>query len=143
MKLVLQALSLILIGSGTANAKVLHDEISQVFRGTWAPTLKDCADPDGVNVFVIDGESVNYYEANDYLLLGIEFGGAMTKGDGSGALFNGRFTSRMETKLIGESNIRFEIDDENKNVLYRYPIGDDGEPIVTREVKDVRCPLKP
>lgn len=142
MNLALQALLLILVSSDMANAKVLHDEISHVFRGTWASSLEDCADPDGVNVLVIDGESVNYYEGNDYLLLGIEFGGAMTKGGGSGSLFHGRFTSRMETNLIGESNIRFEIDDDDKNVLFRYPIGEDGEPITSRAVKNVRCPSK-
>jgi hypothetical protein len=105
-----------------------------------AATAKDCADPDGVNNFVVDGESIKYYEGNDYLLLGIEFSGAMTKGSGSGSLFNGRFTSRSETILVGESNIRLEIDDSNQSVLYRYPIGEDGEPIASREVKDIRCP---
>lgn len=142
MKFILKVLLVTSISSGVAHAKVFHDEISQIFRGTWAPTLKACADPDGVNAFVIDGESVNYYEGNDYLLLGIEFGGAMTKGNGSGSLFNGRFTSRLETNLVGESNIRLEIDDGDKNVLYRYPIGEDGEPIASREVKDIRCPPK-
>ena len=140
MKMVIQALLVTSITSGVADAKVFHAEISQVFRGTWAPTLKDCADPEGVNAFVIDGESVNYYEGNDYLLIGIEFSGAMTKGNGSGSLFNGRFTSRSETNLLGENNIRLEIDDDNKNELYRYPIGEDGEPIGSREVKDIRCP---
>ena len=142
MKAVLAGLLLASLVSGAANGKVFHDEISPVFRGTWAPNLKDCADPDGVNAFVIDGESVNYYEGNDYLLLGIEFGGAMAKGNGSGSLFNGRFTSRMETNLVGESNIRLEIDDGDKSTLYRYPLGEDGEPITTREVKSVRCPPK-
>lgn len=133
---------LVLASAVPVSARPFHDEISQVFRGTWAPSLAVCRDAEGVEQFVIDGESVNYYEGNDYLMIGLKFSGAMTKRGGSGALFNGRFTSRMESRLVGESNIRMEIDDRNKDVLYRYPIGDDGEPIAAREVRDVRCPVK-
>ena len=142
MRIVLIAASLCLLSAGTVQAKPFRDEISQIFRGTWAPTIADCRDPDGVNQVFIDGESVNYYEANDYLLIGIEFSGVLTKRGGSGSLFNGRFTSRSESSLLGENNIRLEIDDRDKNVLYRYRIGEDGEPIAAREVKDVRCPSK-
>lgn len=129
-----------LLAGGAAQAKGFHNDIPRVFHGTWAPSLAACRDADGVEKLFIDGESVNYYEGNDYLLLGIEFGGAMTKRGGSGSLFNGRFTSRMETNILGEHNIRMEVDDANKNVLYRYPIGEDGEPIASREVRSVRCP---
>lgn len=135
--LVTAAFSLLIINS--AQAKPFHDEIPQAFRGTWASSLADCKDTDGVNQFTIDSESVNYYEGNDYLLIGVAFLGAMTKPGGSGDLFNGRFTSRSETMLLGESNIRMEIDDSNKNVMYRYPIGEDGEPILARQVRSVRC----
>lgn len=138
MRAVIIASLCFLVGS-EAQAKPFHDEISQVFRGTWAPNLAGCRDPDGVNQLFIDGESVNYYEANDYLLIGVEFLGAMTKREGSGSLFNGRFTSRSESNISGEHNIRMEIDDRDKNVVYRYPIGDDGESIAAREVKSVRC----
>lgn len=139
MKAVLVAALIWVPSLGAAQSPPYHDQISQVFRGSWAPTLADCSDVEGVNKVFIDGSSVNYYEGNDYLLLGVEFGGAMTKRGGSGSLFNGRFTGRTETNLLGESNIRMEIDDRDKNVMYRYPIGADGEPIATREVKSVRC----
>lgn len=139
MRAILIAALICVPSLGAAQSKPYHDEISQVFRGSWAPTLADCRDAEGVNKVFIDGDSVNYYEGNDYLLIGIEFGGAMTKRGGSGSLFNGRFTGRTETNLLGESNIRMEIDDRDKNVMYRYPIGEDGEPIDTREVKSVRC----
>jgi hypothetical protein len=139
MRVVLIAASLCILGASAAQAKPFRDEIPQVFRGTWAPTLAACRDPDGVDQLFIDGESVNYYEGNDYLLIGIEFWGIVTKSKGSGSLFNGRFTGRSETNLLGESNIRMEIDDRDKDVMYRYPIGDDGDPIEAREVKDVRC----
>ena len=131
---------LLFISSATsALARPFDNEISTVFRGTWAPTFAACRDPEGVEQFVIDGESVNYYEGNDYLLVGIEFFGSMTRRGGSGNLFNGRFTSRLESKLVGENNIRFEINEADKNVIFRYPIGEDGEPIGLREVKDIRC----
>ena len=124
--------------SSVAEAKPFHNEISQIFRGTWASNLTDCRDPEGTNQLTVDAESMNYYEGNDYLLIGIEFFGATTR-KGSGSLFNGRFTSRLESSLIGESNIRMEIDDGDKNVMYRYPIGNAGEPIAAREVRSVRC----
>ena len=139
MRAVLTLALLCTLGLSTAQAKPFHDEISQIFRGTWAPTLADCDDPERVNQVVIDGGSVNYYEGNDYLLIGVEFYGAMTKGSGSGSLFNGRFTSRSETNLLGEHNIRMEIDDRDKDVMHRYPIGDDVTPIAAREVRDIRC----
>ncbi len=139
MKAVVIASLFILPTGGVVQAKGFHDKISSVFHGTWAPSLAACRDADGVEKLSIDDESVNYYEGNDYLLLGIEFGGAMTKRGGSGSLFNARFTSRMETNILGEHNIRMEVDDANKNVLYRYPIGEDGEPIASHEVRSVRC----
>lgn len=136
---VLIAVSACMLAGSASEARPFHDEISKAFRGTWAPTLKECQDPEGVNKVFVDSESVNYYEGNDYLLIGIEFFGPTTKPEGSGILFNGRFTSRSESIIIGENNIRMEIDDRDKNVMYRYPIGDDDEPIANREVKDVRC----
>lgn len=129
------------IGGGAAG-KSFHDPIPETFRGTWAPNAADCRDPDGVAQVFVDAESVNYYEGNDYLLIGVSFSGSMTKRGGSGVLFNGRFTGRTEANLLGESNIRMEIDDRDPNTMFRYPIGDDGEPIAAREVKDVRCPAK-
>ncbi|MXO48094.1 hypothetical protein GRI69_07480 [Erythrobacter vulgaris] len=138
MKFTLPALLIISLSNTSVAAKPFHNEIPSVFHGNWGSAAEDCADEYGVNTFFIDAESVNYYESNDYLLIGVEFMGVMT-GGGSGSLFNGRFTSRMETFLLGESDIRFEIDDDNKNILYRYPIGEDGEPIVSRQVRSVRC----
>lgn len=132
--------SLLLVAlPSAADATAFHDQIPEKFRGTWASTVADCRDPDGVNQVFVDADSVNYYEGNDYLLLGIAFGGAMTRRGGSGDLFNGRFTGRAETNLLGESSIRMEIDDRDPNTMYRYPIGVDGEPIAAREAKDVRC----
>ena len=133
----------IAIFSANAFAAPFHDSIPVAFQGTWAPTATDCSDPVGVNQFHIDSDSVNYYEANDYLLIGVEFWGAMTRGSGSGAIFNGRFTSRSESRLLNENNIRMEIDDTHPDVLLRYPIGDDGEPVSKNQVRSVRCKAIP
>ena len=140
MKLFLIASLFSALAGDSAQAKSFHDDIPSVFHGTWAPSLASCRDVNGLEVLFIDAESVNYYEANDYLLLGIEFQGAMTNPGSNGILFNGRFTSRMETNILGEHNIRMEIDDDNKNVLYRYPIDEDGDPVRSREIRSVRCP---
>lgn len=139
----LRALIFLVAAFGTvtsAEAKPFRDAIPAVFHGTFASSKSGCTDPEGVDQFTIDSESVSYYEGNDFLLLGIEFQGALTKGRGSGQLFNGRFTSRSETTLLGEHNIRFEIDDGDPNTLHRYALDDQGEPIAAREVKSVRCP---
>ena len=133
------AAMLFLCISTSAEAKPFHDSMPMAFQGTWAPSLAACKDRVGVDKFTIDSESVNYYEGNDYLLIGIEFSGAMTKRGEWGSLFNGRFTSRLETALMNENNIRMEVAEKAPDVLYRYPIGEDGEPIATREVRSFRC----
>lgn len=132
------ALSTMMLFALPAQAVPFHDKIPEIFHGIWAPSLASCKDPEGVEQVFIDAESVNYYEANDYLLIGVRFAGGTTKSD-TGELFNGRFTSRSETMLLDENNIRFEIADNNRDVLYRYPLGDDGEPIEKNEVRSVRC----
>ena len=75
-----------ILTSGAAHSKGFHDEVPEVFRGTWSSTLLSCRDPEGVNRVVVDNESVNYYEGNDYLLLDIDFGGSMTRRGGIGKL---------------------------------------------------------
>jgi hypothetical protein len=52
-------------------------------------------------------------------------------------MFNGRFTAREETNLLGEVNLRLEM--EKPNVLVRYPLSDDGEPESAHADRWVRC----
>ncbi len=138
MKFALSVLLLTSLITAPAIAKPFHDSIPTAFHGTWADNAEDCADPSGVNTYLIDADSVDYCESNDYLVIGVEFMGTMTNG-GNGSLFNCRFTRRLETFLMGESDIRFEIDGNDRNVLYRYATGDDGEPIASRSVRSIRC----
>jgi len=121
-----------------AVAQPLHDPIPPEFRGTFAPKLTDCADPDGVELIEVASDEIHYYEGDDYLLIGIKFSGASTKSGKSIPLFNGRFTGRSETQLLGEMNVRMEM--ETPNLLIRYALKDDGELDTNPANTWVRCP---
>jgi len=121
-----------------AVSQPLHDPIPPEFRGTFAPKLADCADPDGVELIEVAADGIHYYEGDDYLLIGIKFSGASTKSGKSIPLFNGRFTGRSETQLLGEMNVRMEM--ETPNLLIRYALKDDGEPDIKPANTWVRCP---
>lgn len=108
-----------------------------IFHGVFAPSRADCADAEGVNLISIDADGVHYYEGDDYLLIGVEFEGASTKSGKFVHLFNGRFTGRTETYLLGETNVRMEM--ETPTELVRFRIGDDGEPDRTHEDILFRC----
>jgi hypothetical protein len=133
--------ALTLIAPIGAQAQALHDPIPEEFRGTFAPSLSHCRDPAGVEVIQVAADGVHYYEGDDYLLIGVNFSGSSTKSGRSVPLFNGRFTGRMETQLLGEVNARMEM--ENPNTLIRYALKADGEPNPTPVTTWVRCPLKP
>ncbi len=123
-----------------AVAQPFHDPIPIEFRGTFAPTLDACSDPDGVEQVEVAADDIHYYEGDDYLLIGVKFSGASTKSGEFVPLFNGRFTGRMETQLVGEVSARMEM--ETPNQLIRYALKEDGE--VNTEPANVwfRCPKK-
>lgn len=132
-------LGALLLCSTATGAEPFHDDIPEIFHGDWAATTLACNDPDGFEKISINAASITYPEGNDYLLIGIEMSGSLTRGNDWGTLFNGRYTSRAESMLMGEHNFRMEISERNPNVLYRYPIGLDGEAILSREARSVRC----
>lgn len=138
MKSCWPALALIMCGS--ASGTPLHDAIPKEFQGTFATDLKDCADPNGVELITINSSGVNYYEGNDYLLLGIEFSGSSTKSEKYVPLFNVRFIGRMETKILGEVDARMEM--ETPDILIRYRLKEDGEPNPKPANIWRRCPAK-
>ncbi len=137
MRRIVGALWIILLPSA-AVAQPLHDPIPPEFRGTFAPKLADCGDPDGVELIEVAADGIHYYEGDDYLLIGIKFSGASTKSGKSVPLFNGRFTGRSETQFLGEMNVRIEM--ETPNLLIRYALKDDGEPDTKPANTWVRCP---
>lgn len=122
-------------------AQVLHDPIPEEFRGSYAPTLTDCRDPQGVEVIEVVADGVHYYEGDDYLLIGVKFHGSSTRSGKAVPLFNGRFTGRMETQLLGEVSARMEM--ETPDTLIRYVLNEDGEPDSEPVSTWVRCPRKP
>ena len=125
--------------ASAAGAQPLHDPIPPEFRGTFAPKLADCSDPDGGELIEEAHDRIHYYEGDDYLLIGIKFSGASTRSGKSVPLFNGRFTGRSETQLLGEMNVRMEM--ETPNLLIRYALKDDGEPDAKPANAWVRCPV--
>lgn len=128
----------ILAAAALAGADPLHDPIPKEFHGTFAPTLEACRIEDGVETVTVAADGVHYYEGNDYLLIGVSFSGSSTKSGGMVPLFNGRFTGRMETHLLGEVNARMEM--ETPDLLIRYRLKDDGEPDPKPVSTWRRCP---
>jgi hypothetical protein len=131
-------LALALAGAQEVQRAPLHDAIPAEFLGTFAPAVADCSDPDGVEQIVVTADAIHYYEGDDYLVIGVKFGGSSTASGSDVPLFNGRFTGRLETQILGEVNARMEM--ENPNLLIRYKLGDDGEVIPKAINKWYRCP---
>lgn len=114
------------------------DSIPAAFRGTFAPSLKACGTPYGVDLIEVTANRVHYYEGDDYLLLGVAFEGESTSGKSMVPLFNGRFTGRMETQILGETTVRMEMD--TPNMLVRYTFDADGNIDPKPADRLVRCP---
>lgn len=124
-----------------AEAQSFHDPIPEEFRGTFAPTLADCRSKEGVELVDVRADGIHYYEGDDYLIIGVKFEGSSTKSGKFVPLFNGRFTGRMETQLLGEVNARMEL--ETPDMLVRYRLKDDGEADPKPVNIWVRCPNSP
>src|ERR1043166_77592 len=106
--------------ASAVGAEPFHDAIPKEFRGIFAPAQKDCRSKDGVEAITVDADGVHYYEGDDYLIIGVGFSGSSTRSGKMVPLFNGRFTGRTETRLLGEVNARMEM--ENPNLLIRYAL---------------------
>ena len=112
------------LGSAAA-AQPLGDSIPPAFQGTFASERSKCMTPHGVDLIEITADRVHYYEGDDYLLLGVAFDGESTATKKVVPLFNGRFTGRMETQLLGEINVRYEL--ETPDTIARFPISVGGQ----------------
>ncbi|MBX9897227.1 MAG: hypothetical protein K2Y17_04900 [Qipengyuania sp.] len=125
------------ITATSALAHPLHDAIPPEFRGTFAASSADCQNPHGVELIEVTADGIHYYEGDDYLLIGIKFQGSSTKSGNFIPLFNGRFTGRLESQLLGEVNARMEM--ETPDTLIRYAIAETGEPNPTPVNVWLRC----
>lgn len=129
-----------LLAISPASGPPFHDAIPKDFWGTFASSLADCKAEYGVDLIYVSSDRIHYYEGDDYLLIGVAFGGASTKSGKQVPLFNGRFTGRSETQLLGEVNVRMEM--ETPNMLIRYVLKGDGEADPKPSNTWVRCPAE-
>ena len=127
-----------LIAPSPSFSQPFHDQIPTTFQGTFAPSISECKAEYGVEVIEVKADGIHYYEGDDYLLIGVSFDGASTKSEEFIPLFNGRFTGRSETRILGEVTARMEM--ENPNTLIRYTMNSDGEANPKPVNIWVRCP---
>jgi len=110
------------------------DLIPPAFHGIYGRTAASCNDPDEIAFLAVSASQLSYYEADEYLMLGIAMEGS------SGPMLNGRFMSRMEGQIGGETNLQLIL--ETPDRLVRLPLsenGDDPAPGAERDVW-IRCP---
>jgi hypothetical protein len=115
-----------------------RDAIPKAFWGTYARSAPACADSRELAYLKVTADQLAYYEADEFLLLGISFEGSMGSSRDVVPMLNGRFTARQETDLLGEVNLRLVL--EKPNVLVRYRLGDDGQPDEAHPDRWIRCP---
>jgi hypothetical protein len=112
------------------------DPIPPAFRGTYARSVAGCSDKKELASLKVTEDHLAYYEADEYLLLGIAFEGSIGISP-SVPMFNGRFTVSQEANLLGEMNLSLVM--EKPNVLVRYALKEDGEPDESHADRWVRC----
>lgn len=129
--------AVLMMGTPSVGSAPFHQSIPVEFHGLFAPTAAGCRSDDGVEAISVAADGIHYYEGDDYLVIGVGFSGSSTKSGKMIPLFNGRFTGRVETQLLGEVNVRLEM--ESPNVLIRYVLKPDGEPDSNPVNTWVRC----
>lgn len=114
-----------------------RDLIPPAFRGLYARSAAACSDKQELAYLRVTEDRLAYYEADEFLLLGIAFEGSSKTSSDLVPMFNGRFTAREEANLLGEINLHLVM--EKPTVLVRYGLKDDGEPDETHPDRWVRC----
>lgn len=119
-------------------AQPFGDAIPSSFQGSYARSRTGCSDKKELAFLRVTANRLAYYEADEYLLLGVSYEGSPTNSSDIVPMFNGRFTVRQETNLLGETNLQLVL--EKPNLLVRYSLKDNGEPDETHPDRWVRCP---
>lgn len=128
----------VLVAAGTiATGPPYRDPIPQVFWGRYARSAAACTDKAELAYLEVSAERLAYYEADEFLLLGIAFEGSPPDGHETVQMFNGRFTAREEANPLGELNLELAL--EKPGQLVRYPLKADGEPDTTHPDRWVLC----
>lgn len=124
----------VLIAATPSSAHPAGDLIPLPFHGLYGRTAASCDDPDEIAFLYVGASELTYYEADEYLLLGIAMEGP------DGPVFNGRFISRMETQIGSEENLQLAL--ESPDRLVRLPLGQDADEPAPQAQRDVwiRCP---
>ncbi|GAA3901170.1 hypothetical protein GCM10022276_19950 [Sphingomonas limnosediminicola] len=124
--------------AGTAGGLPYGDAIPKAFWGAYARSARGCADKNDLARLEVTADRLSYYEADEYLILGVAFEGSSDTLKDVVPMINGRFTARQETNILGELNLRLAM--EKPNVLVRFIMKDNGEPDETQPDRWVRCP---
>jgi hypothetical protein len=114
------------------------DAIPKDFWGSYGRSAKGCTDKNDLARLDVTADHLAYYEADEYLILGVAFEGSSNTIKDVVPMINGRFTSRQETNILGEVNLRLAM--EKPNVLVRFIMKDNGEPDETQPDRWVKCP---
>lgn len=123
-----------------ASSQPFRDPIPAASRGSYARNVKACGDPNEIASLTVTANRLAYYEADEFLILGIAFEGTPPGGRTSVPMFNGRFTARQEATPLGETNLQLAM--VKPNELVRYPLKADGDPDETHPDRWFRCAAK-
>lgn len=123
-----------LIAATPAAGHPFRDQIPAAFRGLYGRTAASCNDPDEIAFLSVTADQLAYYEADEFLLLGISFEGP------AGPMFNGRFIAREETRIIGEGDLQLVLETPDRLVRYRLTDGADEPAAGAQRDVWIRCP---
>jgi hypothetical protein len=107
------------------------------FHGLYARAPAACGDPNEIAFLRVSGDRLDYYEANEFLAMGIEFQGSTAKSLEAVPMFHGRFLVRSETQ-IGDIDLRLVM--ETPRILARYALLENGEVNEAEADRWFRCP---
>ena len=114
------------------------DAIPKEFWGSYARSARGCTDKNDLGRLDVTADRLAYYEADEYLIMGVAFQGSSDTIKEVVPMINGRFAARQETNILGEVNLRLAM--EKPNILVRFIMKDNGEPDETQPDRWVRCP---
>lgn len=128
----------VLVLAASGSALPYGDAIPKAFWGSYARSVAGCTDSKELARLDVTADHLAYYEADEYLVIGVAFDGSSDTIKELVPMINGRFTARQETNVLGELNLRLAM--EKPNVLVRFIMKDNGEPDEAQPDRWVRCP---
>jgi hypothetical protein len=108
-----------------ATAHPFGDAIPKAFQGLYSRSDTSCRDPKELAFLKITEDALHYYEADEYLVMGISFEGSSSKNSGLVPMLKGRFLAREEISIVGDIDLELVMATPTK--LIRYGLQKDGE----------------